>query len=41
MTPAFEMIYGAMSFALLVFFLAWMGPDAVKTLRALKERALP
>ena len=40
-TPAFEMIYGTMSLALLVFFLAWMGPDALKTLRAIRSRAFP
>lgn len=32
-TPAFETIYGLMSWALLVFFLAWLAPDAVRTLR--------
>ena len=32
-TPAFEMIYGAMSLALLVFFVAWLGPDAWRTVR--------
>ncbi len=37
-TPAFEMIYGAMSLALLVFFLAWMGPDALTTLRGIAAR---
>jgi hypothetical protein len=30
-TPAFEMRYGLMSWALLVFFLAWLLPDAGKT----------
>ncbi len=37
-TPAFEMIYGAMSFALAVFFLAWIGPDAWKTAREIRGR---
>ena len=31
-TPAFEMIYGLMSWALLGLFLAWLGPDAVRTM---------
>jgi hypothetical protein len=30
-TPAFEMIYGLMSWALLVFFLLWLGGDALKS----------
>jgi len=37
-TPSFEMIYGLMSWALLVFFLAWLGPDAWRTARALVHR---
>jgi hypothetical protein len=32
-TPAFELIYGLMSWALLAFFLAWLGPDALRTAR--------
>ncbi|MFV2072103.1 MAG: hypothetical protein ACC742_05555 [Thermoanaerobaculales bacterium] len=32
-TPAFEMIYGLMSWALAVFFLAWMAPDARRSFR--------
>jgi len=31
-TPAFELIYGIMSWALLALFLAWLGPDAVRTM---------
>ncbi len=34
-TPAFEMIYGVMSLALALFFLAWLAPDAGRTLRDL------
>jgi len=34
-TPSFEMRYGIMSWALLAFFLAWLGPDAVRTANAL------
>jgi len=34
LTPSFEMIYGVMSLALLVFFVAWLGPDAWKTVRS-------
>jgi hypothetical protein len=37
-TPAFEMIYGLMSWALLGFFLAWLGPDAYRTLREITNR---
>lgn len=36
-TPAFEMIYGAMSWALLVLFLAWLTPDALRTLRGARS----
>jgi hypothetical protein len=31
LTPAFEMRYGIMSWALLAFFIAWLGPDAWRT----------
>jgi hypothetical protein len=34
-TPSFEMIFGAMSWALLVLFLAWTGRDAWPTWRAM------
>jgi len=37
-TPAFELIYGLMSWALLAFFLAWLGPDALRTARELVGR---
>jgi hypothetical protein len=30
--PAFELSYGLMSWALLVLFLGWLGPDAVRTM---------
>ncbi len=40
-TPAFEMIYGTMSLALTVFFLAWIGPDAWKTLQEIRGRLSP
>lgn len=32
-TPSFEMIYGVMSWALLAFFLTWLGPQAYRTVR--------
>jgi hypothetical protein len=32
-TPSFEMIYGVMSWALLAYFLIWLGPEAYRTLR--------
>ena len=32
-TPSFEMIYGAMSWALAVLFLVWMAPDLAATVR--------
>ena len=35
MTPAFEMIYGCMSLMLLLFFIAWIGPDAWRSIRKL------
>ena len=38
LTPSFEMIYGTMSLALLVFFMAWFGPDAWKTFRDIRSR---
>jgi hypothetical protein len=34
-TPAFEMIYGLMSWALTIFFIAWLAPDAIRTIRSL------
>lgn len=37
-TPSFEMIYGAMSLALAVFFLTWIGPDALKTVQEIRGR---
>ncbi len=37
-TPSFEMIYGLMSWALLLFFLAWMAPDAVASMREFRAR---
>ncbi len=37
-TPSFEMIYGTMSLALTVFFLAWFGPDAWKTVQEIRGR---
>jgi hypothetical protein len=37
-TPAFEMIYGLMSWALLGFFLAWLGPDAFRSVREIAAR---
>jgi len=38
MTPSFEMIYGLMSWALAIFFLVWMAPDAVASVRELGAR---
>jgi len=38
MTPAFEMIYGLMSWSLAIFFLAWMAPDALASVRELRAR---
>lgn len=38
-TPSFEMIYGLMSWALLVFFLAWLAPDAWRTARETLRRS--
>jgi hypothetical protein len=35
-TPSFEMIYGLMSWALAAFFLAWMAPDIVSSIREIK-----
>ena len=32
-TLSFEMLYGLLSWALAVYFLAWMAPDAVRTLK--------
>ena len=44
-TPAFEMIYGAMSWGLAVLFVAWTAPDVVATVRgwrtAAERRARP
>jgi len=37
-TPAFEMRYGIMSWALFVFFLLWLGPSAVRTGREFGAR---
>jgi hypothetical protein len=37
-TPAFEMIYGLMSWALAIFFIAWLAPDALRTIRSLAMR---
>jgi len=37
-TRSFEMIYGTMSLALAVFFLAWIGPDAWKTVQEIRGR---
>jgi len=34
-TPSFEMIYGLMSWALAIFLLAWLGPDAWRSAREL------
>jgi hypothetical protein len=45
--PAYEMRYGTQSWALALIFLAWLGPDALATLRAAwadlrrKDEALP
>jgi hypothetical protein len=38
-TPAFEMIYGLMSWALVAFFLAWLGPDAWRSVREIVGNA--
>jgi len=38
MTPSFEMIYGLLSWALLIFFVAWLTPDAYRTIRGLTRR---
>jgi hypothetical protein len=35
-TPSFEMIYGVMSWALAVFFVAWMAPDTFASLKELR-----
>lgn len=35
-TPSFEMIFGTLSVALLLFFLAWIGPDAWKTAQEIR-----
>ena len=32
-TLSFEMLYGLFSWALAIYLLAWMAPDAAKTLR--------
>jgi hypothetical protein len=37
-TPSFEMIFGLMSWALALLFLAWAGPDALATLGAMLWR---
>ena len=36
--PSFEMIYGVMSWALALLFLAWAGPDAWRTVKELTGR---
>ena len=38
MTPSFEMIYGLMSWALLIFFLAWMAPDVIDSVKELSAK---
>ena len=40
-TPAFEMIYGLMSWALLAFFVAWLAPDAYRTVQDAVQRIRP
>ncbi len=37
-TPSFEMIYGLLSWALAVFFLAWMAPDVVASVKEVRSR---
>jgi hypothetical protein len=36
-TPSFEMIYGLMSWALAAFFLAWMAPDVVASVKEIRS----
>ena len=36
-TPSFEMIYGILSWALAIFFLAWLAPDAITSLREFRQ----
>ncbi len=38
MTPAFEMIYGLMSWGLLIFFLAWIAPDVIDSLKEMRAK---
>ena len=38
LTPSFEMIYGLFSWALAFFFLAWMAPDVVASIREMRNR---
>ncbi len=37
-TPSFEMIYGTLSWALTIFFIVWLAPDAVASVRELTDR---
>ncbi len=39
-TPAFEMIYGVMSWGLAVLFVVWMAPDVAATVRAWRVSAV-
>ena len=38
MTPSFEMIYGLMSWGLLIFFLAWMAPDVIGSIKEIRTK---
>ena len=38
MTPSFEMIYGLMSWALAIFFLVWMAPDVIASVREMSAK---
>ena len=38
LTPSFEMIYGLFSWSLAVFFLAWLAPDAVASIKEIRSR---
>jgi hypothetical protein len=37
-TPSFEMIYGLMSWGLAIFFLAWMAPDVIASVKELSAK---
>ena len=37
-TPSFEMIYGLMSWGLLIFFLAWIAPDVIHSLQEMSSK---